>query len=439
MKTMDDFLRDCPGLVGDIARYINKQLAYNQPEISLATALVMCSTYLGRRVFTRVGNRELELALLVCVVADTGRGKTSAHHIMHDLINETVIGKDETMSGINGLILGNPASDSGMRAALSINGHRLMPYDEMGIIMEALAKSSNSCEKLIGALIMTVSTSVGKKVAGKQYAKETRVDIAAPYLNVLGGSTPNRFYGALNEDFIKDGWLGRWLIFKANSELVKNPVLTPEQRTDMEKEKKSIVSRLDDIWEWQASMEVGDILRAGEKLLAVKRVQVDIQNTPLNDGVYNDVLTMHERELEALFEKAPEGSIKRCLCMRSLEHFYKLILCFTEGVGDGCFVSPESVDYCYELTTHLLHSAVHEAQSNIFKNDKTKTQSQVREKIISILKKNPITTGTQLHNAWKYTGTTEERKTVLKELIDAGIIDELMGEAKNSKTYKLLV
>jgi hypothetical protein len=207
----ESFFRDCPGIVGKIAKWINDTSQYPQPMLALGAALSIVGLVKSHRVQTDTGLRTNIFAL---GIGESGCGKDYSRKCIKKILKECQL-RDLEAGGCTG--------DSALfRILAERKGRALLNLDEMGIILKGVTdqKSASSEKKLLGALL-TIWSSANDSFIGKEYAdnktNKTHM-IEQPSLSIWGVTTPSTLYEALNSGHAADGFLPRWLVFP-----VENP------------------------------------------------------------------------------------------------------------------------------------------------------------------------------------------------------------------------
>ena len=197
----------CPGVPGEIAKWINENSLYPQPELALAASLVAVGCLKGHRV---KGETNLRTNLLAVGIAPSGAGKSRALDLIEELFKA---------AGVEELFSGKPKSDAGLLKSLSDNSRKLIIWDEIGLSLAEMTNIRSQTHKAaILSRCMELFSKAGGRYMGDEYAnhdgKQDRTDIDQPCLCVYGASTPLRFFESLSGSHAIDGFAARWLIFE---------------------------------------------------------------------------------------------------------------------------------------------------------------------------------------------------------------------------------
>jgi hypothetical protein len=201
-------VKTCPGLVGEIAEWITSTAPRPQPELALGAALALVGAVKGHRVQTETG---LRTNLYLLGLAESGSGKEHPSRAIGQLMKE---------AGLESIIAGVPASDSGLLKALEVNrGRALLPWDEFGHALSSFTgyRSAPHEKKIVDTLLKLFSkanaTYHGKEY-GNHHGKMGRTDLNQPCLCIWGTTVPERLFEALTSSMVLDGFTPRFLVLE---------------------------------------------------------------------------------------------------------------------------------------------------------------------------------------------------------------------------------
>ena len=198
---MTDVVLRPPGVVGEVAAWIDACAVVPQPDLSLGAALAVVGTVLGRRWET---DGECRAVLHVVGVAGPGSGKEVARQCAARLLDS--IGMSRRV-GSDGW-----ASASGLRAELISCPTRLWLPDELGRALQAYGShGAGSHERQIVDELLKVWGASAGTMLGKAYAEREAQRIEAPHGCLYGTTTPGSLWRALRGTDVVDGLLSRWL------------------------------------------------------------------------------------------------------------------------------------------------------------------------------------------------------------------------------------
>ncbi|MCP4567353.1 MAG: DUF3987 domain-containing protein [FCB group bacterium] len=198
---------DVPGLIGDLIDYEVAAAYRPQPVLALAASISLQAVLCGRKIKDEYSTRPN----LYCLgVGLSGSGKEYARQVNKSIL--IAIGA-ENLLGPEGI-----ASHSGLITAVHKKPVCLMQIDEIGRILGAIVAAGNKTHYLhhISTNLMKMYTSSNTIYINDAYADHEKVyTINQPCCCVYGTTTPQSLYSGMTSDNIKDGMLGRMLIFEA--------------------------------------------------------------------------------------------------------------------------------------------------------------------------------------------------------------------------------
>lgn len=231
---LPEHLLDCPGLVGEITDYITASSRKPQRVLALAAALTIVGTCAGRKY---AGPTFSGTHLYVVNLAKSGAGKDHALDMASRIMTAADlthhIGKGEWMS------------HQAVFRSLSQQPLTLNPLDELGGFLRRINKrSSGGNEQAITAVLRTAWGKSFKMLPPPGWATQSMEPIFSPALSILGASTHDDFFKAIEAGDTDNGFLNRWLLFSTQS---RPPVQKPT--ADMFDVPAVIVSRMVSIYQ----------------------------------------------------------------------------------------------------------------------------------------------------------------------------------------------
>jgi hypothetical protein len=204
--SIDELLR-VPGLVGDLAEWINESSIKPQPVLALGAAIAAMATVLGRKVQTRTGLRTNIYAL---GVGETGCGKERARQAIKKLFAEV---------GLDGQIGESFASDSAVETAVIDNPACLYLIDELGHFLGTIKndQTPSYVKAILPILLRMYSASEGtytRRTYAQANDKEAK-SVDQPCLSIYGTTVPRNLYKGLSKEHASDGFLSRLLVFES--------------------------------------------------------------------------------------------------------------------------------------------------------------------------------------------------------------------------------
>lgn len=205
-----------PGLIGDVAQFIYSAAPYPNADIALAGSIGLMAGIAGR-AFNVSGSG---LNLYVFVLAPTGSGKEAIAEGIGRLLRPV----EPTFPAIRDYRgPGELVSAPGLIKAIAARNHRTMfcIIGEFGMMLKAMTAPNNA--NMVG-LQRALLQFYGKSHRGAIFDDMAYSDrqnnpglIESPSLSLIGESTPETFYGVLDERMIETGLLPRCCLFETTA------------------------------------------------------------------------------------------------------------------------------------------------------------------------------------------------------------------------------
>jgi hypothetical protein len=206
-----------PGLVGDIASFIYQAAPRPVQEVALAASIALMSGITGR-AYNISGTGLNQYVLLLAM---TGAGKEAAASGINKLMGKIKF-QVPTSSGFIG-----PSEISSGAALFKYLGNQSQSFisllGEFGLRLQQMSSpNANGSEISLRRMFLDLYNKSGHSeiLYPSVYSDKANNTSAvpSPSFSILGESTPERFYGALNEDMISEGLLPRFLLveYKGN-------------------------------------------------------------------------------------------------------------------------------------------------------------------------------------------------------------------------------
>lgn len=206
-----------PGLLGDIASFIYQAAPRPVPEVALSAAIALMAGICGR-AYNISGTGLNQYVLLLAM---TGAGKEAAASGINKLMGKIKF-QVPTSSGFIG-----PSEISSGSALFKYLGNQSQSFisllGEFGLRLQQMSSpNANGSEVSLRRMFLDLYNKSGYSeiLHASVYSDKANNTSAvpSPSFSILGESTPERFYGALNEDMISEGLLPRFLLveYKGN-------------------------------------------------------------------------------------------------------------------------------------------------------------------------------------------------------------------------------
>lgn len=215
---LPDRLLRVPGFVDELVRFNLATCHRVQPQLAVAGALALQAVLIARKKRVDCGLRSN--VQFICV-ADSGEGKNYARELNMAILQlaqlEKLLAPEEF------------ASDSGIFSLLREHAARLWHADEFGRYLRMTGSNSKATHLTqIPSALMRLYTGAKGPFLPKAYVDaKANVSVNQPCLVTYATTTPDALYGALSEDNLRDGFLGRTLMIQGLDDAADNDV--PEQ------------------------------------------------------------------------------------------------------------------------------------------------------------------------------------------------------------------
>lgn len=191
------------GLMREVIDFTLKTSPRPQPIFALAGALAMMSTITGHKIRD---DQNLRTNLMLIAAGKSGSGKDRARQVNREILTqigaEKLLGSEEIQSG------------NGVYTTARTQPVCLLQLDEIGKMLTRIKESrSDSLANVTSTLMKLYSAAGGPcKIGG--YADEKRnFMLEQPHVVVLGTTVVESFAASLSAEQLKDGFMGRTLLF----------------------------------------------------------------------------------------------------------------------------------------------------------------------------------------------------------------------------------
>ena len=201
------YATNLPGVLGGIVEWVTATARRPNRVLALGTAITVIGTLIGRRV---AGPTRSATHLYVVGIAPTGNGK---QHVLDSAVRLTDRGRRQrpyrTISKFFSL--------SAMVDLLEYKPLALCPQDEIGVFLKAITNRRASSHEAAMSQILRSAWGVSfAPLPMPAWATRRTSLVRCPAISILGVSTPDEFYSALQGDSINNGFLNRFLTLQSN-------------------------------------------------------------------------------------------------------------------------------------------------------------------------------------------------------------------------------
>ncbi len=386
---------DAPGLVGQMAAYINEVSYKHQPLLAVAASIAAVGAIYGHRLQS---TSDLRTNALVFALAESGAGKEGSRQAVRQLF-------DRLPDNLGKLMCGDPASAPGLLSALHrTGGVGLFLIDEVGHYLSGINnKNAQSHTAAIMPLLTKLFTSANTTYHGTEYSdrvkdKEQRTDIKQPCVCVLGSSVPDRIYTAINLNDICDGFLPRWLVLESDE-------ISPETNQSRKK------------FDESSGLQVAQTIAQQVQILDERPDALPIE-VPFAPEAEQILQKFREQCDIARIKAVKEDSQMKYIYTRSYEHAEKLAL-----------IACEYMDRRHIITRHSALWAIavinksNERMKDVISNVASSPHEQNLDAMLAIIRRRGKMSRKEFGNhcrKWKH----KMREELLSDLRDAELVKE---------------
>ena len=200
------YATNLPGVLGDIVDWVMATARRPNRVLALGTAVAVIGTLIGRRV---AGPTRSATHLYVVGIAPTGNGK---QHILDSAVR--------LMKAAGGGDHIGPSKFFSLSAMIDLLDYKplaLCPQDEIGVFLKAITnRRASSHEAAVSQILRSLWGVSFSTLPTPAWAARRMGLISCPAITILGVSTPDEFYSALQGDSVNNGFLNRFLAMQSN-------------------------------------------------------------------------------------------------------------------------------------------------------------------------------------------------------------------------------
>lgn len=399
-KPIPSHLLKPPGMIGQIAEWITLTSIYPQPELALATAIAFGGAIVGRKVCT---NTDLRTNFYCMGVAASGAGKDHSRQAIKRICDAVGV-TDRVLCGED------VSSDSAVIEAVYAIPSCLFLWDEIGhLLANCASKNAQVHSRGIPVALTKLFSSASTTLIGKEYADRKtrpRKDIVQPNACLYGTTVPGRLAAGLTPDELRDGFLGRMLIFHASNN--DPPGRTPESR---------VVPN--EIRAWVANWfkrESKPPHEDGNLVSAMSNQPLLVPTMPDAQRVFTEFSAMcREKRIPARVANFGHDA----LWSRTAEHASKLALLIASGIEfERPFITKSIAAYSCELAWFLTEELVNWTAECIGENE----HHRMVNRILSIIRRHRSITMSKLINLTPFL-SGKDRNAIVEDLANGGRVE----------------
>lgn len=196
------------GMLKDLVTWIDQTGFKLQPMLTIACSLAFLGALFGRKLRDEHGGRT---NIYTMGIATSSAGKAHAMKCVRHLAH---------VAGAGDLIGGSSVgSDVAVINKLAKYKTILYMWDEIGFLLANVKTVHAGSNRMLIPLLMSLYSAASDVFVGREYADlDKQVRLVQPCCCLYGTSEIDRFIKGLNPTELKDGWLSRCLVFRANAD-----------------------------------------------------------------------------------------------------------------------------------------------------------------------------------------------------------------------------
>ncbi|MDR2391943.1 MAG: bifunctional DNA primase/polymerase [Planctomycetota bacterium] len=241
------------GFIGDVMNYSIAKAAVPNPIAALQGSMGSCAAFIGRR-WAFHAEAETRSNCYLATLSGSSTGKNQARETNKEIVQAVVDAKcrnDHEAKRIQAMLMDDFASAQGIISALSASPSTLFQVDEMDKLIKGLADNRDRRYQDIERRLMQLySSSTTSFIPERRARKEDTLDpIINPNLCIFGTATPGVFYDSLSMDSLRNGLIGRLIVFESKEQPKRLTMRDKESRKGLF-EPKLPDSVIETAWHW---------------------------------------------------------------------------------------------------------------------------------------------------------------------------------------------
>ena len=373
------------------------------PEAFLSAGIALLATVVGRDYGFRFGQWNTRSNVYILTTAGSGAGKDFARGMNARMLRQVDCGLNQGMLGPVKF-----ASDSAMLTTLYEYPKQLWQIDEFSKFLGGInnQRAGQHVTNMAELLLELFSESGNPEYRAKAYADSKKsITLCYPHAVIYGTSTATDFWSNLTTGQVRDGLLGRLLIFE---DKYSAPEITPDVELEVDESGCVVVSQS----------------LAGELPAELTYTLKDWQerangNTPTEIRIRPDAyrrLVTHNQEIDR--RRVNEDSMRAALWSRAGEKTSKLSMLGAMARGSE-IIELDDTDWAVELVNALTRRMVERVVGSVAEN----LQEQNVMRVHDILKEGGAMSRRILTRRTRWLNS-RDRASILTDLQSSGQIIE---------------
>jgi hypothetical protein len=385
-----------PGIVGEIVEHIVATARRPNRVLALGAAIAVAGTLIGRRV---AGPTRSATHLYVVDIAGTGGGK---QHILDCAIALLeAAGASEHVG---------PSKFFSLSAVIELLSHKplsLCIQDEIAVFLKAVtSKRASSHEAAVSQILRALWGISFATMPTPAWADKPMRLITCPALSVLGVSTPDEFYSALQGDSVTNGFLNRYLVLQSGARAIDvEPLRVPEVPAGLRDALKALY-----LWLGPQSL-----IAIGEPEARYRPDVLPWAGTEAA-ATYADFVHWVDRRMD-------DDPVVKPYVARSAEMAIRLATIRAAGRwGPGVAVGSDDITWAAELVRIAGDMTL---DAVIDRMPIETERGQFAEKLLEIVRRRKIVKPRDIQQAIKGKLRSAEIKDILSQLVEAGLVAKM--------------
>jgi hypothetical protein len=401
---MNESFYRVPGLIGEMIKFHINHAPRPRPELSLVASISLLGAVTGRKIQTESGLR----TNIYCVgLAPSGSGKERPR-------NQNVMCCIE--AGIPQYLGSeNPASDAALVGELAEQNSLLIQIDEVSRYFSTIRAAGNNSShlKAIFTRFLELTGQAENPIwRPKGYADKAKSKtIAYPSLCIYGTSTADGFWGSVSSSDAVDGFLARMMVVEASRDYPRF------RRTKKEKMPADVIEILKD-WHKFTPNNTNDM---SDSLIEAMIVPID---SAADERIYQHCEGIEDRLTH-------EADDQKAIWSRCSALAQRLSLLFAASRGPrGIQVTLADAESAVRLANWCTRLLIRRVFTHVSENE----EDNRKKRVLEIIRRAGTIGANALTRKTQWIKGDQDRKIILRELLEAEFILKTVVPAKSNGT-----
>jgi hypothetical protein len=407
-------LCEVPGLVGDIATWLNRTARNPSPTLNLGAALSYVGALAGRRY---AGPTRLRSNVYIVGLAASGFGKEHPRAGVKSLASAS--GTLAKFFGGNKI-----SSSSALRNRVKQNPSLVYMIDEFGGFMRKVTSpKSGNHEKEIAEDLLEMTGTAGSIFMGADYAQNLAEPIHNPNVCIYGTSTPEAFWKSLASGSVADGFLPRFIMLDAGT---KRPA-PREPIANVDRPPTALIEAIQAFVVHKFGGNLSGISAAGNTSITPIQAEWGDGGKRVFDKLVDQMYKIMDggsKDLEPIYSRVGENSMRLALIVAAGANYERPVI--TEGI----------MQWAAEVAVRSSRMLIDQAEERMSDNDRQAEYKRVR----SIIDRSGGNGTVPNDVARSLNGIMDRRRMhdIIEQLVEARQVVEGIVKTANGRQVKRL-